>query len=171
MTYVQTPCWELARRGGVPEEKVLRARRKRDALYQKHLAEEPIEIDGVEDVLRQLAPHCRMGIVTTSKREDFEWIHRERTIASHFEFVITVEEVAAAKPAPDPYLTGLRRFAADPGDAIAIEDSARGLRSAVAAGLDCIVVRTAFTAGQDFSRAWKIVDDIRDVPAALGLRA
>ena len=162
------PCWELARMAEVPDPDIARAREARDALYRRHLVEQPIEIEGVEEVVRDLGNQCQMGIITTSKRGDFDWIHRRRSLRSHFEFVITVEDVTAAKPAPDPYLAGLQRFGAEPGDAVAIEDSARGLRSAVAAGIDCIVIRTEFTASQDFSGAWKIVDSILELPAALG---
>jgi beta-phosphoglucomutase-like phosphatase (HAD superfamily) len=63
------------------------------------------------------------------------------------------EDYARSKPHPEPYLTGLQRFGAAKEQALVVEDSARGLRSAVAAGIDCAVVRNDFTAGQDFSRA------------------
>jgi beta-phosphoglucomutase-like phosphatase (HAD superfamily) len=82
--------------------------------------------------------------------------------------VLTVEDYRRAKPHPDPYLAGLERFGARPAQAVAIEDSARGLRSTLAAGLDCIVVRSQFTASQDFSGAWRVADSIRQVPAILG---
>jgi beta-phosphoglucomutase-like phosphatase (HAD superfamily) len=36
---------------------------------------------------------------------------------------------------------------------LVVEDSARGLRSAVAAGIDCAVVHNDFTESQDFSGA------------------
>ena len=72
-----------------------------------------------------------------------------------------------AKPAPEPYLTGLQRFGAKPEQSVAIEDSARGMKAAIAANLDCIIVRNAFTEAHDFSGAWRFVDSIRDVPAVL----
>jgi beta-phosphoglucomutase-like phosphatase (HAD superfamily) len=34
-----------------------------------------------------------------------------------------------------------------------VEDSSRGLNSAVAAGIDCVIVHNDFTQVQDFSRA------------------
>jgi beta-phosphoglucomutase-like phosphatase (HAD superfamily) len=54
-----------------------------------------------------------------------------------------------------------------PHEAIAIEDSERGLRSAVAAGLACIVIEHTFTQSQDFSRATRVVQSIRDLPDVL----
>jgi beta-phosphoglucomutase-like phosphatase (HAD superfamily) len=65
------------------------------------------------------------------------------------------------------HLAGVARFGAAPSQAFALEDSARGLRSALAAGVPCIVVRTAFTASEDFTGAYRVVDSIRDVPRIL----
>ena len=44
------------------------------------------------------------------------------------------------KPHPEPYLTAARRLGADPGECIAIEDSATGAASATAAGTPTVVV-------------------------------
>ena len=55
-----------------------------------------------------------MAIVTTSKRRDFELIHRERPIIRYMDFVLTIEDYSRAKPDPEPYLTALKRFRARP---------------------------------------------------------
>ncbi len=124
-------------------------------------------MDGVLDVLKELQGRYRMAIVSTSKRVDFEVIHRSRQMMPFFEFVITIEDCVRAKPDPDPYQQALRRFGVSPAEAIAIEDSARGLYAAVAAGVDCIVVRNEFTVTQDFTSAWRIINSLRELPAAL----
>ena len=72
-----------------------------------------------------------------------------------------------AKPAPDPYLTALERFAAEPHEAIVVEDSERGLRAAVAAGIDCVVVESEFVRGQDFSAATHRIETLAELPALL----
>jgi HAD superfamily hydrolase (TIGR01509 family) len=159
--------WEAARQRGISEAAILEARRRRDALYQEYLGKNKIDIEGVADVLSELSATHRMAIVTTSRREDFDLIHRSKQILKHFEFVITAEDCANLKPAPDPYIQALRRFNAKPSDALAIEDSARGLRSALAAGLDCVIVRNAFTDTQDFSGAYSILSSIRQLPSLL----
>lgn len=74
---------------------------------------------------------------------------------------------ARSKPAPDPYLEALARFGASPEQALVVEDSERGLRSASAAGIDCVVVRNAFVAGQDFSLATHTIDTLGELPALL----
>lgn len=56
-----------------------------------------------------------------------------------FDVVLSAHEVAAPKPAPDPYLEACRRLGVEPGPAvIALEDSPTGVASARAAGLTVI---------------------------------
>ena len=45
-----------------------------------------------------------------------------------------MDDVAAGKPAPDPYLTAARRLGAEPSRCVVIEDSAFGLRAGRDAG-------------------------------------
>lgn len=160
-------CWDLARARGVGEADIDVGRSFRDALYQQFLRSEAIEIEGVADVLATLSARYRMAIVTNAHRPDFELIHERRDLLRFFEFVITGADFARSKPEADPYLAGLARFAAPPDQALAIEDSARGLRSARAAGVPCIAIRTPFTAADDFTGAFRIVDSIREVPSLL----
>jgi len=47
----------------------------------------------------------------------------------------------------------VRRFGATSDEALVVEDSSRGLHSAVAAGIDCVIVYNDFTKAQDFSPA------------------
>lgn len=161
------PCWDLCRARGMSDQEVSRYRGLRNSIYQEHLRTQSIEIDGVTDVLSTLSRSFEMGVVTTARREDFELIHRSTDLLRFFRFVLTVEDYRRSKPHPDPYLAGLERFGAQPDQAVAIEDSARGLGSTLEAGIDCIVVRNPFTASQDFSGAWRVVDSIRQVPEIL----
>jgi HAD superfamily hydrolase (TIGR01509 family) len=160
-------CWTLARSKGIPEAEIAEARKRRDAYYQAFLKAEDIEIPGVLETLEELAKDFRMGIVTTAKRRDFDVIHEHRTIMHWMEFVLTMEDYAHSKPAPDPYLAGLERFAASPRQAVAVEDSARGLKSALAAGLACIIVENAFTRQHDFTGAALVIETFSELPDAI----
>jgi HAD superfamily hydrolase (TIGR01509 family) len=61
--------------------------------------------------------------------------------ATHFDAVVSAHEVAAPKPAPDPYLEACRRLGVEPcPDVVALEDSPPGVAAARAAGLTVIGV-------------------------------
>lgn len=161
--------WHRARLAGLDETTVARLRAARDALYQDLLRTRPIEIDGVRETLERLHGHVRMAVVTTAKRADVEVIHEHRDLLSLMELVLVREDYDRAKPHPEPYLTALDRLGVDAGDALVVEDSARGLRSAVAAGIPCAVVHHDFTAGQDLSAATYRLGSLRELPGLLGL--
>jgi HAD superfamily hydrolase (TIGR01509 family) len=145
--------WAPARAAGVDEQTIGRQREARDRYYQEYLRTEAIEIEGVLEALAELSAYVRMAIVTTAKRADFEIIHENRRIRQFMDFVLVREDYGLAKPHPEPYLTGLKRFGAAKEETLVVEDSSRGLSSAVAAGIDCAVVHNEFTKAQDFSAA------------------
>jgi HAD superfamily hydrolase (TIGR01509 family) len=160
-------AWERARRQGIDEAIIQAKRQARDRHYQELLCERDIEIPGVEEVLAKLAVDHSMVIVTTAKKSDFELIHRQRNIVSFMEFVLTRGDYRHSKPAPDPYLTALDRLDAHAAEAVVIEDSERGLRSAIAAGIDCVVVENAFVRGQTFGGARARVPSRAQIPELL----
>jgi HAD superfamily hydrolase (TIGR01509 family) len=160
-------AWDRARAAGLDEAVVVAGREARNRRYQQLLCERAIEIPGVEEVLAALAGRYAMAIVTTAKKRDFELIHRRRNIVPYMDFVLANGDYARAKPAPDPYLAALARFDALAAEAVVVEDSERGLRSARAAGIDCVVVENAFVDGQDFTGATARIGSLAELPALL----
>ena len=78
------------------------------------------------------------------------------------------EDYGQSKPSPEPYLTAMQRNGLAAEECLVIEDSERGLRAALAAGLRCVVVPHGMTRGMDFTGALRQLDDIREVPALVG---
>ena len=154
--------WALARAAGCDEAMVDRLRDARDARYQQLLRTRPITIEGVDDLIAEVAEHFQLAIVTTSRDVDFDLIHaldgQPRTpttpdVVRHMDFILKRSHYQNSKPDPQPYLLALARFGIEPSQALVIEDSERGLRSAVAAGIDCAAIYHPFTAGQRFAKA------------------
>ena len=169
MYYMQNgiTVWSIPKEQGVSEETINAQKDNRNQYYQDFLAQENIEIDGVCGVLTELKNDYKMAIITTSKPEDFKLIHDDREILGYMDFYLAKGDYEHSKPLPDPYLTGMKKFDAEPSECIVVEDSARGLKSAIAAGIDCVVVRNEFTATHDFSGAKCIIDSLSELPAVL----
>ena len=104
-----------------------------------------------------------MCIVTTARRADFDIIHAHRDIVPFMDFILCREDYRHSKPHPEPYMTALQAFDIEASRALVVEDSARGLAAAVAAGVDCAVVHSDFTAGQDFSGATHHIDNLAEL--------
>lgn len=142
-------------------------RRKRTRHHLELLATEPIVIPGVEEVLEQLRPHFRMGVVTSSEAVPFALIHQRTGLSRFFDFIVRREDVRFSKPHPEPYLKALH-LAGVPGEnCLVIEDAERGLKAALAAGLRCWVLPGTLTRSGDFSGADRVLSDIRMLPSLL----
>lgn len=146
-------AWTIAQVQGITNDQIIQARHKRNELYQHYIQTEDIAIKGAKEVIEALGEKYQMGIVTTSRRVDFELIHHQGHFTKHMDFILCEEDYPRAKPYPDPYLKGLELFKAKPHEAIVVEDSKRGLTAAVAAGIECVVVDNHFTRSHDFTEA------------------
>jgi len=72
--------------------------------------------------------------------------------------IVSSDDVARGKPAPDVYIEATRRLGADPAMSVAIEDSAPGLASARAAGLKTVAIPHWLTERHELSGADLRVD-------------
>jgi HAD superfamily hydrolase (TIGR01509 family) len=79
-----------------------------------------------------------IGLVSNSPRLFIERSLAITGLEGSFDEVLSAHEVAAPKPAPDPYLEICRRLGVEPGQAIALEDSPTGVAAAVAAGMTVV---------------------------------
>lgn len=96
------------------------------------------EIGGAAAFLARI-PAGRWALVTSAPRA-LALRRLEAARISLPEVVITAEDVAHGKPAPDCFLAAAARLGVDIGDCLVWEDSAAGLAAADAAGAAAIVI-------------------------------
>jgi HAD superfamily hydrolase (TIGR01509 family) len=106
------------------------------AKYEEHL---PLLPQAVETV-RELGTHWSLGVASSSNRPIIELVLDRMGVADCFAAVVSSEEVANGKPAPDVYLAAARELEVDQTKCAAVEDSTNGIKSAVAAGMRTIAV-------------------------------
>lgn len=160
-------AFELAVLHNIEHNIIEKHRSIRDSFYQEFITTKDISIQNVKDTLKELSKRYKMAIVTTSRRVDFELIHKNSGITNFMDFVLCVEDYKRAKPHPDPYLKGLEKFNSKDFEAIVVEDSQRGLESSKRANIDCIVVKNEFTQKQDFSKADYFINNIEELKKLL----
>ena len=149
--------FDLAERAGISPEGVEKLRDDRNRLYGEMLECGIRIMDGVEQSLRELKGRVSLGVVTSSRREHFLKMHQETGLLDYFDFILTREDFHHAKPHPEPYREAVKRVGCAEEDCLAVEDSERGLVSASAAGIRCLVVPNDLTRDQDFSKASRIL--------------
>jgi HAD superfamily hydrolase (TIGR01509 family) len=160
-------AWHLAREIGMTEEQTRELKRKRNQAFSDLLLEKNVLMPNVRTTLESLTPSRRHAIVTSSRKEHFDLIHRNTMLLPYFEFVLTREDYRLSKPDPEPYLKALERSGVPTSQCLVIEDSERGLRSAKGAGLNCWVIPTPLTRESRFQEADRILNDITEIPELL----
>jgi HAD superfamily hydrolase (TIGR01509 family) len=76
--------------------------------------------------------------------------------------VFAGDVVPAKKPDPAIYDLVVRELGLDRGSTLVVEDSRNGLRSAIGAGLRCLVTVNGYTRDEDFSEATLVVSALGD---------
>ena len=84
------------------------------------------------------------GLVTSNLPKIVEIILKNLQIKEHFSFILTEDDVKEVKPSPEPYLTALEKSGVKKDEAIVVEDTPSGIKSAKAADLKCIALTTTF---------------------------
>ena len=139
---------------------------RKNRLYIKKLQKNSVKVcSGVKELVNLLKNEMKLAVATSTSKENVDAlilkIWGEKTNAI-FSAISTPEEYAKNKPAPDLYINALKKLSLKPHQAIAIEDSEIGLKSAKAAKIKTIVVPSIYTQGSDFSNADLVVSDLFD---------
>ncbi len=117
------------------------------------------------DALRKAGVAC--AVVSSSDRAFVDGVLEDIGLRGAFRFTVCGDDGLPIKPAPDPYLAGLRRLGRAAEDALVVEDSHTGLVSATAAGIRCVCYDNRSAARQDFAGAFRVVEDMRALVNAL----
>ncbi|TLU88455.1 MAG: HAD family phosphatase [Chlorobium sp.] len=148
---------------GMPPELARTVIERRNDFYIKCL-EQPVPLlPDVRETIEALAGKVRLALVTGSPRDKVEMMHRGNGLLDYFEVIITDNDIGNPKPHPEPYLKAVERLGLKPGQCLAVEDSRRGLDSAHAAGIPCVVVPNKLTSSQQFELAFAVEDRISGV--------
>jgi beta-phosphoglucomutase-like phosphatase (HAD superfamily) len=97
-------------------------------------------LPGAGAVVRALAGVIPLAVATNGPLDVVESALRDVRLHDCFDAVVSAESAARHKPAPDVYLEACRRIGVHPSDAIAFEDSPRGVAAATAAGMVTVAV-------------------------------
>lgn len=101
----------------------------------------PLEpLPGAAETVRAIAARRPLAVASNSPRDLLERTLASLGLADAFDAAISLDEVAAAKPAPDLYLAAAAALEAAPEDCLAVEDSETGAQAALAAGMQLIAV-------------------------------
>jgi HAD superfamily hydrolase (TIGR01509 family) len=97
-------------------------------------------LPGAVEAVWRLAARWPLGLASSANRPVIDEVLRLAELGDAFAVTVSSEEVPRGKPAPDVYLEAAARLALAPAACAAVEDSAKGIRSAAAAGMEVVAM-------------------------------
>ncbi len=136
-------------------------------IVRKRMQDDVPLLPGATAALERLASQFRLGVATSAALAVAKTVLRETAWEKFFSVVVSADEVAHGKPAPDVYLRAIDIMKAEPKSTAAVEDSGSGIRSAHAAGLAVVAIPNHdFPPDKDaLSLAARILKDLNELDA------
>jgi len=97
-------------------------------------------IPGAVAAVQRIGRRWPLALASSAGRPVIDSVLATAGLQHDFQVTVSAEEVPRGKPAPDVYLEAAFRLGQPPRACAAVEDSANGIRSAVAAGLRVVAV-------------------------------
>jgi HAD superfamily hydrolase (TIGR01509 family) len=128
----------------------------------------PVKPGALELVAWAKGEGLPVAVATSTRRARAEHHLARVDLLHRLDALVTRDDVVAAKPAPEPYLTAAGLLGVAPGAALACEDSANGVRSAAAAGVPVLMVPDLLVPDAELrALAHAVVPDLHAVLALL----
>jgi beta-phosphoglucomutase len=125
---------------GITEDEVARINETKKAVYVNHLHTSKLNTYLVT-ILEQLSEYHITALVTTAKKNNALAVLKHHGISELFSIMVFGDDVDNMKPYPDAYNLALKKAGLKPEEAIAFEDSEKGLAAAEAAGISAVHIR------------------------------
>lgn len=140
---------------------------KQNRLIEILRREQPI-FDGLPEVVARCAARWRIAVASGSLHAVIDEVLAMKSLRQHFSAIVSVQDVAHGKPAPDVFLRAAELLDRPPADCVVIEDSAAGVTAANAAGMQVIAI-TNTLAREQLSHATVVVETYEAIEKLLGL--
>lgn len=128
-------------------------------------------MDGLFELLQTLEKMgLPKGVCTSSRRHFAERAMAKFNLLPRFDFILTSEDVAEGKPAPDIYLAAARHWGVPPGEVMVLEDSQIGCQAAVQAETFVVAVPGPHSVNHRYPGAKHIAQTLADPQIYAALR-
>jgi len=117
----------------------------------RHAYEEKVPLKpGCKEFLQHLRTlKLKTAIVTSNSRELVQAVYRNHPFSEYIDLVVTANEVAHGKPAPDVYLAAAEKLKVAPKDCLVFEDIPAGIQAGLRAGMKVCTIYDDYSADMD----------------------
>jgi HAD superfamily hydrolase (TIGR01509 family) len=151
-------------------EEIIGGYRKRKEFYLLNHFNEVVSIkDGLTELLiKARSRGIKLAVATSTIRKFTDIILRRAGLEMYFDTIVTVDDVAKTKPAPDIFLKALSNIQGELEESLIFEDSANGVKSAENSGMDFYVVRNLGKNDEVVSSHENVITSYKELLSELG---
>lgn len=138
-------------------------RQRKQVIYAELVTSSVRAMPGAAKLITRLHGKRRLAVATSSYAGAAGVALRTLSFLDYFEHVVSGSDVDRVKPAPDLFLLAAARLNIAPARCVVLEDSAKGVRAVLAAGMAAIAVPSVRTRENDFTGASHVLNSLHNV--------
>jgi HAD superfamily hydrolase (TIGR01509 family) len=142
-------------------------RRRKAPRYEALLRAGVTARAGARAALERLRPRYRLAVATNASRDEADFVLGRLGLRALLDAVVAREDYRESKPAADAYLAAGAALGLDPADCVVVEDTHRGARAGLAAGMRVIALPNELTLDNDFTGCASRVTHLDELTPAL----
>lgn len=131
-----------------------------EEIYIEHCRHNDIRIPNSIELLKKLARHLPVAIVSGSHTRTVEEAARMMGVHEQLEFCLGADDYPRGKPDPVCFLKAASMFGVEPEECLVFEDSEAGVAAAKKAAMYCVALKRPEAPPQDLSMADEILPDL-----------
>lgn len=143
---------------------------RKGAYYREFIGNQLKVFPGVKTVVPLLAARFPLAIASGALRNEIETILAAIGLNDCFRAIVSAEDVAKGKPAPEIFFKSLQRINAqrtegrpiEPAECLVVEDSKEGIRGARRAGMKCLAVTNSHSE-KELTEAEAVIRSLEEI--------
>jgi beta-phosphoglucomutase family hydrolase len=123
----------------------------------------PVMPELVEVLEKLQANNYKLAVASSSTPEIIDLVLTKTNLKKYFPIIVSGNDVAKSKPAPDIFLFTAHKLGAKPTNCVVIEDSPNGIKAAKAAGMTCVAYNGANVNSEKLQEADDIIQNYTEL--------
>jgi HAD superfamily hydrolase (TIGR01509 family) len=146
---------------------VAELRAQKTAEYRRLIQVGVDPMPGARAALERLGGAFRLAVATNTVRDEAHHILGHIGLRPLLHAIVTREDYVDAKPAPDAWLAAAAALDCPPSECVVVEDTQRGARAGMAAGMRVVAVPSDLTRDNDFTGCVRRLDSLDELTSDL----
>lgn len=141
---------------------------EKDRIYSGLIKGRVRPLPGAREILKRLRERGTPFVIASSgSLTKIRASLTETGLLSLINTIVSADDINHGKPHPEIFLKAAWKLGMKPGECLVVEDAQAGIEAAKAAGMKCLALKSPNTHGQDFSKADRIIESLKELEEEL----